>query len=708
MSQGSLVDYPMADRNLKRLCKLITWTELALGFILIGLAIYALPIHSSSYVLSFIILLLASSFAYHIKVEFPFARISQAYSVNLLAVLVLGPMSGSLVAAAGVTIGDGLFRKKRLYAYLVNAAVQFITTYLAGMVYFLLGGIGAGHGVEEFLLAPSVYIFVPLLAAAVIHTVTNISLLIPAMLAEGRYIPQATLIKLGQWDLLSTLFFTPLSFYIFLIYGNTGGFFLVPPLLFLLVTWVLVQRSLDLNLAKSKLDLTVNRLQKITQISKAINAAGLNPEEILDIVLVNGMMVCGAPAAAIRLFDNASERYDFCELIRPSSEKWKRFFSSESFQAIVDYVRETSKSVLVDEFRVDNLGEWFSPALIEKHGLKSFLAFPIMREDQIEGLLFFFGDQSNMFTQTHIETLDYLSGEIAIAIRNARIHHAIMAQNERKDEEIRLAERVQRHVLPSRYEADNASIEGCITPARQLSGDFFDIIELGNDRVGIAMGDVSGKGVPASLTMMAIINSVRVLAHKVKRPNEMLALLNESLYESETSIEDFYQYSTGFYAILDLSTLKMSYSIAGSEKPLWWHSQQRFLTELDGEGLPLGMFSSTRYSIEKIKLEPNDKIVFFTDGVTDAVDPAGSRYGRQAFENSVEKNCLRGEGSLINALLNDVAEFQQGAAQADDIAIMVIEITGPSHKAEDDKSGAASLVIEPSRTSDQSGLFNED
>ena len=682
---------------------------MSLGFVLIALSIYALRGSSPDFLASLIILTVASSFAYHIKVEFPFARISQAYSVNFLAVLVLGPLAGSLVAAAGVTFGDGLFRRKRLYACFVNAAVQFITTYLAGMIYFILGGIGAGHGVEGFLVAPSALMFLPLLAAAIVHTVTNISLLVPAMLGEGKFIPQATLIKLGQWDLISTLFFTPLSFYIFLIYGNTGGFSLVPPLLFLLVTWVLVQRSLDLNLAKSKLDLTVDRLQKITQISKAINAAGLDPEEILDIVLVNGMMVCGAPAAAIRLFDNASERYDFCELIRPSSERWKRFFSSDSFQSIVDHVRRTGKSLLIDEFRVDNLGEWFSPSLIEKHGLKSFLAFPILREDQVEGLLFFFGDQAQMFSRTHIETLDYLSGEIAIGIRNARIHHAITVQNERKDEEIRLAERIQRHVLPSRYESRNINIEGCITPARQLSGDFFDIVELGNDRAGIAMGDVSGKGVPASLTMMAIINSVRVLAHKVKRPNEMLVALNESLYESETTMEDFFQYSTGFYAILDLKTLKMSYSIAGSEKPLWWHADKRFLSQLDGEGLPLGMFSSTKYSIEKIQLQPNDRIIFFTDGVTDAIDPSGIRYGRQAFENSVEKNCLRGDGSLINALLNDVAEFQSGAAPADDIGLMVIEVTGqPLSDEEAEKSKTASLVIDTSKTEAQNPLFNDD
>ncbi len=700
----------MVSRNLQKFCKALTWTELILGFVLIAIAVMSLPTGDPGYWTSLTILIIASAFAYHIKVEFPFARISQAYSVNFLAVLVLGPWGGSLVAATGVTLGDGLFRKKRYYALLVNAAVQFITTYLAGSVYFLLSGTepGAGFGsaIEDFLVAPNAMMFLPLIAAAVIHTVTNISLLIPAMLAEGRIIPQGTLLKLSQWDLISTLFFTPLSFYIFLIYGHTAGLSLVPPLLFLLVCWVLVQKNLDLNLAKGKLDLTVDRLQKITQISKAINAAGLNPEEILDIVLVNGMMVCGAPAAAIRLFEQNKQLADFCELIRPSSERWKKFFSSESFQSVVDHVRKTGQSLLIDEFRVDNLGEWFSPPLIETHGLRSFLAFPILREDHVEGLLFFFGDKAQMFTPTHIETLEYLSGEIAIAIRNARIHHEIMVQNERKDEEIRHAERLQRNVLPNRYEAENVLIEGCITPARQLSGDYFDIIELGGGKVGIAMGDVSGKGVPASLTMMAIINSVRVLAHKVKKPNEMLKLLNESLYESETSIEDFFQYSTGFYAILDLETLKMSFSIAGSEKPMWWHAEHRFLSQLDGEGLPLGMFANTKYSIEKIQIEPSDKIIFFTDGVTDAVDPTGARYGRQAFCNSVEKACLRNEGSLINSLLNDVAEFQGGAAPVDDIAIMVIDIIGPP-TGDGSKISTDSLVIDTSDKKIQSGLFNK-
>jgi phosphoserine phosphatase RsbU/P len=700
----------MPSTLLQKFCRVITWLELAVGFFLIAMAIYLLPFRELWVTL--LVLVVASSFSYHIKVEFPFARISQAYSVNFLAVLALGPLSGGLVAATGVTFGDGLFRRKRAHAVLINAAVQFITTFLAGSIYFLLGGIG-GIGdsarVEAFLVQPNASMFFPLLGAAIIHTVVNISLLIPAIIAEGRMIQQATLLKLSKWDLFSTLCFTPLSFYIFLIYYGTLGIMLVPPVLFLLVTWVLVQRTLDLNLAKGKLDLNVDRLQKITQISKAINAAGLNPEEILDIVLVNGMMVCGAPAAVVRLFDSSPEQGDFAELIRPNSEKWKRFFSSEAFQAIVDYIRDTGKSLLIDEFRVNNLGPWFTPALLDKYELKSFLAFPILREDHVEGLLFFFGDMASMFTPTHMETLEYLSGEIAIAIRNARIHHEIMLQNDRRAEEIRLAEKVQQHVLPKIYRAENVRAQGIIRPARQLSGDYFDIVELANNRLGIAMGDVSGKGVPASLTMMAIINSVRVLAHKVKRPDEMLMLLNESLYEGDSGIEDFYQYSTGFYAILDMKTLKLTYSVAGSEKPLWWHNEQKFLSQLEGEGLPLGMFEGTKYSVEKAQLERDDKLVFFTDGVTDAVNMDKKRYGRTTFAHSVEKNCLKERQNLIDALLNDVRDFQQGADPFDDIALMVIEITGEATPPERPKvlSSTESLVIDTSKHT-QSPLFSEE
>ena len=131
------------NRRTQNLSRFITWTELGLGFALIALAAYKLPLDISGHWVSLIILILASAFAYHIKVEFPFARISQAYSVNFLAVLVLGPWYGSLVAAIGVTLGDGMFRRKRKYAMAVNAAVQFLTTYLTGMVYFLLGGLGA-------------------------------------------------------------------------------------------------------------------------------------------------------------------------------------------------------------------------------------------------------------------------------------------------------------------------------------------------------------------------------------------------------------------------------------------------------------------------------------------------------------------------------------------------------------------------------------
>ena len=116
---------------MQKFCRMLTWTELGLGFLLILVAFKALTGETSSHLITLAVLTIASAFAYNIKVEFPFAklgskhkppRISQAYSVNLLAVLLLGPWSGSLVAALGVTIGDGAFRAKRRYAMVVNAA----------------------------------------------------------------------------------------------------------------------------------------------------------------------------------------------------------------------------------------------------------------------------------------------------------------------------------------------------------------------------------------------------------------------------------------------------------------------------------------------------------------------------------------------------------------------------------------------------------
>ena len=708
----------MPTKRMQRFCRILTWTELALGFLLILVSIKALTGETSSHLITLAVLTIASAFAYNIKVEFPFTklgtkhkppRISQAFSVNLLAVLLLGPWSGSLVAALGVTLGDGTFRTRRRYAMSVNAAVQFLTTYLTGTVYFALGGIGPGAAAEQFLVIPQVTIFVPLILAAIVHTVTNISLLVPAMIGEGRVIPQASLLELSKWDFLSTLFFTPLSFYIFLIYNSSAGVNLIPPLLFLLVCWVLVQRTLDLDIAKRRLDLTVNRLTKLTEISKAVSGAGVNPEEILNIILVNGTAVCGAPAAAIRLFKSGPRGEVYQQILPHDDERWQRFFQSDSFQAVVDHMHEHRKKLIIEEIRFDNLDDWFRPELIKNHGIKSFLAFPILTDDMMIGLIFIAGDQASMFAGDHIDTLDYLSGEIAIAIRNAHIYHEIILHNERNDEDIRHASRVQRNVLPGPYSGENVRIEGRINPARVLSGDFFDVIELGKDKIGIAMGDVSGKGVPASLTMMSIISSVRVLAHKVKRPNEMLVQLNETLYESEASIDDFLQYSTGFYAILDRRTLKFSYAIAGSEKPLWWHNRSRILSPLDGEGLPLGMFPATKYSVQKIDMEPGDKIIFFTDGVTDAKNPGGARYGRQTFATSIEKHCLRNEGSVINGLLEDIIRFQQDAAPVDDLAVMVVEITGSPLGSDGTnvESESDSLDEDATPSKIEAGLFNE-
>jgi sigma-B regulation protein RsbU (phosphoserine phosphatase) len=139
-------------------------------------------------------------------------------------------------------------------------------------------------------------------------------------------------------------------------------------------------------------------------------------------------------------------------------------------------------------------------------------------------------------------------------------------------------------------------------------------------------------------------------------------------------MSDSLQYSTGFYGVVDRHSLDMRYSIAGSERPLWWHAKQKVLTFLEGEGIPLGMFGDYKYKNCKISLKPGDRVILYTDGVTDAVNAEGERYSINRFLSSVEKHCLREADDLTAALFEDVHLWTGKEPLADDVAIYVLHL----------------------------------
>jgi len=245
----------------------------------------------------------------------------------------------------------------------------------------------------------------------------------------------------------------------------------------------------------------------------------------------------------------------------------------------------------------------------------------------------------------------------------------------RHSQEIELASRLQQNFFPAGYQKKRVKIATRLIAARGLAGDFFDIFDLGPNTIGIVMGDVVGKGIPGSLMAMSVHGMIANQAGALTPPMKVLERANEALY---MQVKGEYWYATCFYAKLHVTQLRMTFSRAGHELPIWWHKETGEVTYLEGEGLPLGIFSDSRYVTLQVDLDEGDRLLFYTDGLTDATNRAGERFGHERLVELFRKNCSLSSKNLIRLLENEIVAFQDGREQLDDIAIALISVVPDS------------------------------
>ncbi len=245
----------------------------------------------------------------------------------------------------------------------------------------------------------------------------------------------------------------------------------------------------------------------------------------------------------------------------------------------------------------------------------------------------------------------------------------------RHSQEIELASRLQQNFFPPGYQKKRIKIATRLIAAQGLAGDFFDIFDLGPNTIGLVIGDVVGKGIPGSLMAMSVHGMIANQAGALTPPMKVLERANESLY---LQVKGEYWYATCFYAKIHVTQLRMTFSRAGHELPLWWHKETGEITYLEGEGLPLGIFPDSRYVTLQVQLNEGDRLLFYTDGLTDATNRAGERYGHERLVDLFKKNCDLSSKNLIRVLENEIIKFQDGREQLDDIAIALISVVPDS------------------------------
>lgn len=239
------------------------------------------------------------------------------------------------------------------------------------------------------------------------------------------------------------------------------------------------------------------------------------------------------------------------------------------------------------------------------------------------------------------------------------------------ENELQIAQRIQESFLPKALpKTTSIDIAAVMYMARQVGGDIYDFCEFSPNKLGVMIGDVSGKGIPASLFMSMVSGAFKFFALSDVPADETLHNLNTKLIRDSNA----HLFVTMFYSIFDLNKRTMMYANGGHLPVLYAarNSSSRFLDV--EEGYPLGMLDGA-YSCNQISFSPQDTFVFYTDGITEATDMKREMYGKERLLSVVEKNRGGSAGDLLNAIERDVRRFEPKQRQRDDITLVVIKIT---------------------------------
>jgi len=310
------------------------------------------------------------------------------------------------------------------------------------------------------------------------------------------------------------------------------------------------------------------------------------------------------------------------------------------------------------------------------HGAASVMVAPLLYGRQNLGVLAVAnGPMSAPFTASDFVVFKSISEQSAFALYNAIIYSEAN-EKKRLDHDLQIARDIQRILLPSKPPPiEGFDIAGVNLPARQVSGDYFDYIEVDNDHLGVVIADVSGKGIPASLIMAICRSVLRSEAHSSQSPADVLRKVNRQLYPDIK--EDMF--ISMAYVILDHKNNHVTLSRGGHDAPLLYRAASGEVERLKPPGMALGIDSGDVFDRItgdlSVPLERDDCLVLYTDGVTEALDVNGNEFGPERMIRSLRASANEGAQGVIDRLTADVRAFAGGHPQHDDITLIVVRKT---------------------------------
>ena len=260
----------------------------------------------------------------------------------------------------------------------------------------------------------------------------------------------------------------------------------------------------------------------------------------------------------------------------------------------------------------------------------------------------------------------------AIELERLRVENQLFHNH--LEMELDIARKIQQILLPQEIPSiAGIDIDTFSQSAKQVGGDYHDLIMLPSGDLGLAIGDVSGKGMPAALLMANVQASLRRCSEIIKSPATIIHRINNSICPICQYIEE-HRFITLFYGVVDPENKTLTYSNAGHSYPLVFRADEIAIEELESTGIPCGIVEDTPYDEEQIKLESGDIAIFYTDGITEAINPDEEMFGEDRLRDLVSRHMHLDSSGLIDCIQTELAEFVGDAPQYDDLTLMILRV----------------------------------
>jgi sigma-B regulation protein RsbU (phosphoserine phosphatase) len=405
-------------------------------------------------------------------------------------------------------------------------------------------------------------------------------------------------------------------------------------------------------------------LKALIEVSSIISST-LDFNELITLVMEKAKSFMNAEACSILFYNKESNKLEFDLAISREesvSDLLKNKVTLEMGQGIAGWVAEHQTPLMIKDAKKDSR---FYPEAdrLTCFTTKSLIAVPLLGRSGIIGVAEILNPKDkDFFSEDDAEIFQTLCRQVAIAIENARFHKESV-EKEKLRQQLAIASVLQRSFLPEspNLTKGHLTVSAVNLSADQVGGDLYDFVELDPNRVGVFIGDVSGKGISAALFMAKAISDFRYIASQAAAPEIVLNRLNSILSQVPRGM-----FLTGIYCIVDLSSGDVSLSIAGNPPCLWLTKGEVKVLSVPS-GPPLGILPMDYHSI-CISLQKGDRLLLLTDGVFEAKNREGERIGFERLVSFI--NGRMGESQLFQRVIDYVNDFSKGLTRADDLTIV--------------------------------------